>query len=183
MSLRSRVPVVVLALLLLATGCSSDGSDASSVSAKASAGAVNTLVQSGLTALTSGDADTAKAAFENVLTLDPDNLYAHYNLGVIAQQRGNDEQAITSFDAALAVDGDYAPALYNRAILTEPTDLDQAIEIYRKAVAADPTMAAAFMRLGFALVHLGQDEEGATYLQEGIQLDPTMENVQAPSYD
>jgi Tfp pilus assembly protein PilF len=181
-SLRSRAAaaVAVLALVLVSAGCSGDDEPAAS---SESADAVTTLVDSGLASLTAGDASAAKVTFENVLDLDPDNLYAHYNLGLIAQQSGDDRAAITSYDAALEADPDYAPALYNKAILTEATDLDAAVELYRKAVEADPELAAAYMRLGFALVHLGQTDEGSEFLEEGIQLDPTMVDVKAPSYD
>ena len=55
--------------------------------------------------------------------------------------------------------------------------------MYRKAVEVDPTMAAAFMRLGFALVHLGETDEGSTFLEEGIRPDPSMADVDAPAYD
>jgi Tfp pilus assembly protein PilF len=183
-----RLVAAFAALLLtatLGTACSSDGDSKKDADAQASSGtsAAATLVQQGLDQLAAGDTATAKTTFENVLAVDPDNVYGHYNLGVIAQQAGDDEAAMTSYDAALAVDDAFAPALYNRALLTEASDLDAAVELYKRAVAADPTMAAAFMRLGFALVHLGEQDEGATYLAQGIKLDPSMKDVEAPSYD
>jgi Tfp pilus assembly protein PilF len=180
--------VAALALTgVLSTACSGGESDqptsGSAGTASAPADAGGALLQTGLTQLSSGDDAAAKVTFENVLILDPANLYAHYNLGLIAQHRNQTQQAIESYDAALAIDDTYAPALYNRAILTEPTDLDAAVELYRDTIDADPTFAAAFMRLGFALVHLGKDDEGSTYLEKGIALDPSMVEVEAPSYD
>lgn len=183
--------LAVLALLgvLVVTGCSGDdgddggGGSPSSPTSSAGLSAAATLVQQGLDQLAAGDAATARSTFENVLALDADNVYAHYNLGVIAQQSGDDTQAVASYDEALASDDAFAPALYNKAILTESDDLRAAVELYRRAVAADPTMAAAFMRLGFALVHLGEKDEGATYLAKGVELDPSMADVDAPSYD
>ena len=119
---------------------------------------------------------------DNVLALDPANLYAHYNLGLIAQRRGEEAAALRAYDQALEADPDFGPALYNKGILTEGSDLDAAVELYRRAVEADPNFAPAFMRLGFALIHLGRRDEGATYLEKGVGLDPSMANVQAPSY-
>ena len=176
--------VAALALGAALTSCSgSDDADAASSGASASASAGAALLRTGLEQLNAGDSQAAEVTFRNVLTVDPANLYAHYNLGLIAQNRNDTQQAIESYDAALAIDDTYAPALYNRAILTEPTDLDAAVALYRKAVAADPAFAAAFMRLGFALVHLGKADEGSTYLGKGIALDPTMVDVEAPSYE
>jgi Tfp pilus assembly protein PilF len=180
--------VAALALTgALSTACSGDGSDQPASdpteTAAGSTDAGEALLQTGLSQLSSGDDEAAQVTFENVLTLDPANVYAHYKLGLIAQHRNDTRQAIKWYDAALAIDDTYAPALYNRAILTESTDLDAAVELYRQSIDADPTFAAAFMRLGFALVHLGKDDEGSTYLEQGIALDPSMVDVEAPSYD
>ena len=179
--------VALAACLGLTAGCSDGGSDgdsasASSGSAAAAADAAGALLQSGLDQVAAGDEEAARTTFLNVLTLDPTNVYAHYNLGLIAQNRGQEKQALASYDDALAADPEFGPALYNKGILTESTDLDAAVELYRQAIAADDTFAPAFMRLGFALLHLGHDDEGTTYLAKGLQLDPAMADVKAPSY-
>jgi Tfp pilus assembly protein PilF len=177
--------VVLVLTTSLAAGCSSDDKpDASAKSETAVSDPASTaLVKKGLAELAAGDAAAAKVTFENVLAIDPHNAYAHYNLGVIAQQAGRDKAAMTSYDEALSDDDAFAPALYNKGILTESTDLDAAVDLYRRAVAADPKMAAAHMRLGFALVHLGKVAEGEKHLGTGVSLDPSMAKVEAPSYD
>jgi Tfp pilus assembly protein PilF len=176
----------VAASSVLLAGCSDDEparpDDAATASADAGTDAVGTLLQTGLDQLAAGDTAAARGTFRSVLALDGENTYAHYNLGLIAQRAGQDEQAISSYDAALASDPAFAPALFNRGILTEASDLDEAVALYRRAVEADPEFAAAFMRLGFALVHLGETEEGEKALGEGVRLDPSMSNVEAPSY-
>jgi len=183
-----RSALAALALTALLTGCGSDGSDATpaaeeapSASASAAA-AVDTLVQTGLEQLAAGDEPAAAGTFENVLALDPANVFAHYNLGVIAQGRGDDAGAMAAYDAALASDAVFGPALYNKAILTEASSLESAIALYRQAIEADSEFAPAFMRLGFALVHLGDEDAGAEFLEQGIALDPSMADVEAPSY-
>jgi Tfp pilus assembly protein PilF len=189
MSLRLMAASVVLALTTtLAAGCSSDekpdaGAKAEATESATSESASTALVKKGLAELAAGNAAAAEVTFENVLAIDPGNAYAHYNLGVIAQQDGRDEAAMKSYDAALVDDDAFAPALYNKAILTESSDLDAAVELYRRAVDADPEMAAAHMRLGFALVHLGKVKEGEEHLGTGVSLDPSMAEVEAPSYD
>lgn len=176
--------VVALLLTLTTAACSGDDAE-KDADAKASAAAVagDVLVQKGLQQLRDGDTAGAQATFEKVLTVNPDNKYAHFNLGVIAQQAGDDETAMAAYDAALDADEAFAPALYNKAILTEPSDLEAAVALYKRTVAADPKLAAAYMRLGFALVHLGRKDEGAKYLGKGVSLDPSMADVEAPSYD
>jgi Tfp pilus assembly protein PilF len=145
--------------------------------------AADTLISAGLRSLQSGDNEVAKASFKAALDLDATNVYANYNLGYIAQMDGQDKKALEYYDTALKTDPDFASALYNRAYLTETSDLDEAIALYRRAISAAPNDAAAHMRLGFALLHQGKQSEGEKELGAGIKLDPSMKNVTAPEYD
>lgn len=140
-------------------------------------------MQTGLDQMTAGDRAAARGTFANVLALDPDNTLGHYNLGVIEQQTGRDAEAMASYDAALATTPDHVPSLFNKAILLETTDLPAAVDLYRTVVDLDDQRAAAHMRLGFALIHLGEATEGEALLAEGLRLDPAMAGVEAPRYD
>lgn len=182
----ARVLAALALSVALAGGCADGGADeshpASDATSSSAPDAAAALVEVGLAQMETGAEAAAKVTFDNVLALDPANLYAHYNLGLIAQRRGEEAAALRAYDQALEADPDFGPALYNKGILTEGSDLDAAVELYRRAVEADPNFAPAFMRLGFALIHLGRRDEGATYLEKGVGLDPSMANVQAPSY-
>lgn len=181
--LLAALPLVGLTLFGLAA-CGDDHPTAKPHATASSTGsdAASTLVQQGLDQLTKGDTAAATTTFTNVLALDPGNPFAHYNLGYLAQQAGRPDEARQQYDAALRALPTLAPALYNKAILLESTDLEQSVELYRKAVASDPKNAAAHMRLGFALVHLGKKQEGGDELAKGVELDPAMRSVAAPTY-
>jgi len=182
---RPALAALVLATLVLVAGCSGDGDEKPAASAESSAGlsAADTLVQTGLRQLEAGEDAKAQATFENALELDPDHVYAHYNLGLLAQKAGRTKAAAEEYDAALATDPAFAPALYNKGILLEASDLEGAVDLYRRALDADSELAAAHMRLGFALLHLGETAEAEEHLATGVELDPSMANVEAPSYD
>lgn len=158
------------------------GSDSPSAAASADAAAVKTLIDRGVSQATSGEYDDAAGTFDSVLVLDPDNQYAHYNLGYIAQADGDTSAALTSYDAALGGDPEFTPALYNKAYLLETSDLAQSITLYQQVTQLDPANAAAFMRLGFALVHEGKKSEGEKALATGLKLDPAMADVETPTY-
>ena len=172
--------------LLLVAGCSGDATDEGTPSPAAATSttlsAADTLVETALQQLDAGEDATAKATFENVLQLDPTNAYAHYNLGLMAQDAGDDALAIRQYDAALETDPDFTSAIYNKAIALETSDLDEAIRLYRDALALDSDLAAAHMRLGFALLHQGETAEAEEHLAAGIELDPSMADVEAPTY-
>jgi Tfp pilus assembly protein PilF len=181
---RPTLAVLALLSILAVTGCSGDSEGpASSATSSASPSAADTLVQTALKQLDKGDDAKAKATFENVLELDPDNVFAHYNLGLLAQEAGDDAIAIKQYDAALKTDPKFTSAIYNKGIVMENDDLEAAVKLYRRALAIDPDLAAAHMRLGFALLHLGETDEAEEHLTAGVKLDPSMANVQAPSYD
>ncbi|MFI5428624.1 tetratricopeptide repeat protein [Aeromicrobium sp. UC242_57] len=174
---RPKLAILVLLSLLFVAGCSGGNSDEGAPSA------ADTLVETGLQQLAKGDDAKAKATFENVLELDSDNVYAHYNLGLIAQDAGKDQLAIKHYDAALKTDPKFTSALYNKGILLESDDLDAAVKLYRRAIAVDSKLAAAHMRLGFALLHQGETEKAEEHLSKGVKLDPSMADVKAPTYD
>ncbi|MDQ6524975.1 tetratricopeptide repeat protein [Nocardioides sp. LHD-245] len=172
---------LVGAVLLGGCGGGEDGTGRPAPAASSSAGAADTLIATGLERIAAGDTDGARDTFEAVLVLDPANAYAHYNLGYLAQDDGDLATAIDEYNQALTTDPEMAPALYNLALLTEPADLDIAVDLYRRVLAVKPDDAATHMRLGFALHHLGRKGEAASLLAKGIELDPAMKDVPAPS--
>ncbi|MBM7520485.1 tetratricopeptide repeat protein [Nocardioides nitrophenolicus] len=182
---RPTLAALALATLVLVTGCSGDDEKKPAPAAESSAGpsAADTLVHTGLRQLEAGEDAKARATFENVLELDRENVYAHYNLGLLDQKAGRTKDAGAHYDAALATEPEFAPALYNKGILLEASDLEGAVDLYRRALDVDPKLAAAHMRLGFALLHLGETKEAEEHLATGVELDPSMANVEAPSYD
>lgn len=173
---------------LLLSGCADDKAQPETPKTSAAASdaptvsAADALIAAGLEQIAAQDFSTAVGTFESVLTVAPGNVYALYNLGYIAQLQNKADRAMRFYNDALATQADFAPALYNLALLTESTDLDAAIELYRRVVDVAPG-AAAFMRLGFALQHQGKTEEGQEFLDQGIALDPAMANVPSPTYE
>ncbi len=177
--------MLALSSLLVVSGCSGETTDEGPSQTAASSGspaAADTLVQTALQHLDEGSAAKARATFKNALELDPDNVYAHYNLGLLAQDVGRDALAIKEYDAALEADPEFTSALYNKGIVLESGDLEAAVDVYQRVLAIDPDLAAAHMRLGFVLLHLGETDKAEEHLSTGVELDPAMAKVQAPSY-
>jgi Tfp pilus assembly protein PilF len=163
---------VVLAGPLLLAGCS--GHDSSTPAPTPTAGATQTVVDSlistGLGQLSKNDTTGARKSFEAVIAIDADNVYANYDLGYIAQGAGQDAAAIDYYTTAIDADTTFAPALYNLAILTEPSDLSAAVDLYRRVIAVKPDDAATYARLGAALTKLGKTAEGEQMLAKAAEL-------------
>lgn len=167
-------------LLALAAGCGEEDSSANGPdpvpSSSQDTPTTSTLIALGLDQIGQGDAAAARDSFRTVLALDPPNVYAHYNLGYLAQLEGDTATAVAEYTAALDTDGAFAPALYNLAILTEEADIEAAISMYRSAIAAVPDDAGSHYRLGQALAQIGAEAESTTMLQRAFQLDPSLKD-------
>lgn len=180
-----RALALLLGALLVVSGCSSDEPEEKAETERPALSdeAVAKLVENGASLLAAGEIDEARTTFESVLEVAPGNVLAHYNLGLIAQEDGDPDAAIAHYDGALATDPTYAPALYNKAILLEKRDLDEAVALYERALKSQPDFAPTHMRLGFALVHLGEEKRGERHLEKGLALDPSMKDVAPPDYE
>ncbi|WP_232677490.1 tetratricopeptide repeat protein [Nocardioides sp. R-C-SC26] len=188
----SRTPHRLAALTLVGAlaagvaGCADDdpaAAPAGGTSSTGAADATTTLISTGLTQIQAQDYAGAQGTFTSVLALDPSNVYAHYNLGYIAQLEGRDDEARQRYEQALASDDAFAPALFNLAILTETDDLEAAVALYRRVIEASPDDAASHVRLGYALIHLGEKTEGQEMLDRGFELNPALANAEPPTYD
>lgn len=166
-------------------GCTDDEPSAApepTASSSPAPSAAETLIETGLEQIAAEDYLAAQGTFTSVLTLEPSNVYALYNLGYIAQAQDDVATAVTQYSQAIAVDPEFAPALYNLALLTEDADLQAAVDLYRRVLEQSPDDAATYMRLGFALQELGEDEAGQEALDKGIELDPSLADVKPPKY-
>jgi tetratricopeptide (TPR) repeat protein len=170
---------VMLAAGIVAAGCSSPAAVPPSGSGSVATGSPNQLLNAGVAALNSGKTTTARADFEAILTTDPSNKYgdnkiADYDLGVIDQTQGNTSGAITNYQAAIKIDPNYTGAEYNLAIAETASNPTGAIALYRQVIASSPTDVNAIYNLGLLLYESGQKTEGDTYLNQAIQMAPSL---------
>ncbi len=132
------------------------------------------LVAAGLAAERSGDTAQAFSDFRAAAADDPSNLYAHYDLGYIYQERGDSADALTQYRRALSIDPKFDDALYNLGVLEAPTNPASAIEYYKRDLSVNPKNAAANFNLGVLLIKQGQISQGDSYLETGLRLNPAL---------
>jgi Flp pilus assembly protein TadD len=93
----------------------------------------------------------ARETFEKEVALTPRSSNAHYNLGCAYAAEGDAASAARSFENAIACAPDNVEAIHNLAVLLSGMkDRDPARELalYQRAIAVDPTFAAAHLSLG-----------------------------------
>lgn len=136
--------------------------------------AADALLESGLLQIRHQDIPNAKVTFKRVLALDPKNKFAWYNLGVLAQNEGRQADAHHAYDTALKTDSSYTSALFNKALLLETGDPDAALNLLRRAVAADPKASTAHFHIGETLARKGLDKQARAAYHQAVELDPSL---------
>jgi tetratricopeptide (TPR) repeat protein len=154
---------------------------AGSGSAASNAAAVQVLLKQGINQAQAKMYDQAVTTFNNVLALDPNNVYALYNLGVINQTQNNTTAALDYYNRAVTVDSTYTPALYNKAIILESSDLNGALALYKQIVAINPKASTAWLRMAFVYAKQGQPVLANAARAKAVALDPTLAKYPLPA--
>lgn len=128
-----------------------------------------------------GRGQRARASFKQNLeaaTLNPADASAHYNLGLIHQQRGELEEARKRFERAVEIDADEVDAHYQLGrIAREQGRLSDAIQHFEQVVARDQTHAQheIWREIGATYLAAGQFEDARSTLERFLDhrnLDP-----------
>jgi len=177
---------------LTATACAGvvPGSTAPATSAAAAASVnagqsdvtrVAALLQVGIQRAEQKDWAGATTTFQDVLAINPGNVYALYNLGVIDQTAGNSPEAIGYYKMAIRVSPKYTPAMYNMAILLEKSDPQQALNLYQQIVSINPQASTAYLRMAFVQAKQGNTIAARASYAKAISIDPSLGKYPLPS--
>jgi tetratricopeptide (TPR) repeat protein len=142
---------------------------------------VAALLQVGIQRANQKDWAGATTTFQDVLAINPGNVYALYNLGVIDQTNGNSSGAIGYYDKALAASKTFTPAMYNKAILFEKSDPQQAIALYQRITGINPRASTAYLRLAFVEAEQGNPGAARAADTKAIAIDPSLGKYPLPS--
>ncbi len=120
-----------------------------------------------------GRTDDAIHAYRRAVTLDPEHLTAHYNLGYTLLISEHRSEAMDSFREAVRIKPDFPEALTNLgALLKESGELEQAVEFHERAIKTNPNFSLAHYNLGNALFEKADFESAIRCYQNAIRLDP-----------
>lgn len=132
------------------------------------------LLQAGITQQENHDTQGADRTYRRVLELNPQNKYAWYNLGVMAQKADRTADARADYDKALKVDPVFTSALFNKALLLESSDRDEASELLKRVIAREPKAGTAHLHLGRIRVRQNHTKDAADEFRRAIAADPAL---------
>jgi tetratricopeptide (TPR) repeat protein len=122
-----------------------------------------------------GAKDNAKQVFENLLAVEPESVDALRGLSALAVERHEYQQAL-EFQSRLIDLGERSPELfYNTGLLLQRSGhVEDAIRLYREALAERPNFAEALLNLGHALKAHGQTDEARQYWRQALDAKPEL---------
>ncbi len=111
--------------------------------------------------------------FSVTVRTSPESAKAHYNLGVVEEERGDRAAAMAAYRRAIEIKPDMVQALrnYGLALLHEGRPRE-ALERLRAAAEFDPNIPDLFGDIGIALHQLGRTGEAAAMLRREIEMRP-----------
>ena len=145
---------------------------------RAQLGAASDQFERATEAMRAGTLDAAAEGFAAVIRQTPAFAEAHFNLGLVNQERGRYEEAITSFQKALAL----KPRLHGANLFLGITEfrlneLDKAHVAVARETANFPQDAAAWMWLGVVCLAQEKPEDAAKALDKAAQLKPDDQDI------
>jgi tetratricopeptide (TPR) repeat protein len=176
--------LIVVSIALIGCGGStnltSSSQSSSSTAAPSSASSATALIDTGIAQANARQYQQAETTFRDVLVVSPENKYAWYNLGLIAQVQNQSSPAVADYSKALSIDPKYTPAMYNKAILLERTNLHSALALYQQITSINPKAATAYLRESFVYDRLHEQSKAKQARARALALDPSLSTVTPP---
>ena len=119
----------------------------------------------------------ARKAFDRVLELDPRDVRAENNIGLILESGGKTDEALAAYRNAIAWQKQDAPSreqpyLNLGSLLITLERSQEAVSPLQQAVALAPNDAQCHLRLGTAYLHMNHLEQAERELREAVRLAP-----------
>ena len=135
--------------------------------------AINDKFRKATEAMRAGKLDEAGEGFAFIAKSAPAFAEAFFNLGLVREEQGQNEEAITNFEKALTL----KPRLHGANLFLGVAQFrlnqsERAIAAFRKEISAYPKDASAWMWLGVAELVNEQAEQAADALDKAAKLDP-----------
>ncbi len=131
-------------------------------------------LQLGLAHFALSQMEDAERCYRAAIKLEPRMAHAHYNLGVLLQQKRDLAGACRAFDAALAHQPRFLEALNNLGnVLMALHEFVRAENCYRDAIAINEKFFYAHHGLGVLLIEANRREEALISLRAAVECNPT----------
>ena len=132
-----------------------------------------------------GSYTDAIEAYKQEIKIDPDDMFAHFNLGCAYCKAGMYKEAVEAYKQAIRIEPDFAEAYYSLG-LTYGRDLgmlEEAIEAFKQVIRIKPDFPKACFRLGVVYEKLGMYKRAIEVYKKAGELEPMNEDIHAELAD
>ena len=117
--------------------------------------------------------EKAEFNFRRAIAADPELPEAHYNLGIVLENKGLGNQAVASYQKALTIKPDYVDALIRLGNLKKAQGyFDEGANCYLKAIEAMPDSDIAHFNLAQVRMEQGRLDEAREIFQKLLNIKP-----------
>jgi tetratricopeptide (TPR) repeat protein len=111
--------------------------------------------------------------YDRALEIEPDNVEAWTNKGVVFGNMGKYNEAIDCYDRSLEIEPKYALALYNKgSALGNMGKYNEAIECYDRALEIEPKYALAWNNKGVVIGSMRKYDEAIDCYDRALEIEP-----------
>ncbi|MCJ7729085.1 MAG: tetratricopeptide repeat protein [Sedimentisphaerales bacterium] len=125
----------------------------------------------------SGRLAEAELHLGNAVRIDPANLDARRNLGVVLMTQGKLDEAIDCFNEILKNNNSLRVHYYLATALCKKGNFDEAIKHLSTVITLDPKHPDAHNKMGIALLATGKPNEAIEYFNEAIRETPNQAEI------
>ncbi|HSP07773.1 MAG TPA: sulfatase-like hydrolase/transferase [Acidobacteriota bacterium] len=130
-------------------------------------------IETAVTAAQTGDLETSKKLFEEVLVAQPDNVLAHKFLANVLRKNGDLAGATTHLRAALKSELHRNETRYDLAeVLYEQGQYAESLDLLQQVLNEEPVQKRAIKLAGLAAIKAKQYEKAAGYLAKAVENNP-----------
>lgn len=131
------------------------------------------LSQQAAKAFGEGNWAKARAAYKEMLDLDPENSLAWANLGAVEQQDGHETEAMNCFENSVHFNPQLAQSWVALGLIASARgDTYRAVSMLSRAIHEDPQDARAHNHLAITMQSLGWKDAAQLELRRAIELAP-----------
>jgi len=115
----------------------------------------------------------AQDYYYKVLKIDPNNLQAHYNLGLIFNKLEEYQKAINHYEKVIKINPKLAMTYNNLGVIFyELEKYHNAISYLEKGISIDPYYADAYNNLGLIFDKLEEYQKAVNHYEKAIEINP-----------
>lgn len=131
------------------------------------------LSQRAATAFGQGNWAKARAAYKEMLELDPENPLAWANLGAVEQQDGHEKEAVSCFEMAVHFNPQLSQTWVALGLIASARgDIYRAVSMLSRAIHENPQDARAHNHLAISMQALGWKDAAQLELRRAIEIAP-----------